>query len=181
MNSKEKNIDRLYKARAAHTQWVNSIKLLISGLTDQNSAPSLIIQESSFGHWYYNEALHFAKFNCAQVLMEIEELIGALYDDYTKIYMIYFGKKQGMLQNIFGVKNSVDRHENELATVYYENLLDHSDKLKKKFATLERQYSALSLEQHDSVHVFGNSEQKLVTEVLESNTERSYSYGPRSH
>ncbi len=181
MNSKEKNIDRLYKARAAHIQWVNSIKLLVSGLTDQNKAPSLIVQESPFGHWFYNEALHFSKFNASQVLSEMEELIAALYDDYTKIYMIYFGKKQGVLQNLFGAKTVVSSNDNELASVYYENLLDLSDKLKKKFATLERQYFALSLEQHESVCIFSQSEQKLEVAAETADTGRSYSYGARSY
>jgi len=182
LNNKERNIDRLYKARAAHIRWMNSVKLLISGLTIKDKVPSPIIQESYFGKWYYDEALQFAKFNSNQVLNEIEDLMESIYNQYTQIYLIYFGKKSSMIQSIFGVKHSASKYELELASNYYEETIVLSDKLKKKLATLERQLFALSLEQHDKVKVFEEETTSLSEPSLLNRTDtKSYKYGARSY
>ncbi|MBD3789146.1 MAG: hypothetical protein IE885_02050 [Campylobacterales bacterium] len=184
MNSKEENIDRLYKARTAHIQWMNYVKLLISGLNVTEKPPAPIAQESLLGEWFYNEALHFAQFNCKQTLDDMEALIESIYNHYTKIYSIYFGKKQGgMMQSLFGIKNSASKYELELASRYYEDILFFSDQLKKKFALLERQFFALSLEQHESVYIFGKQDRSetVAQPLIQVEEEKSYSHGPRSH
>ena len=180
LNSKEKNINRLYKARAGHIRWMNSVKLLVSGLSIQEKIPLPLILESYFGKWYYNEALYFAKFNSQQVLSDIEALMESIFNLYTKIYSIYFGEKPSMLQTIFGTKTNVNKNDHILASKYYEEILFLSDQLKKKLAILERQLSALSLEKHEEIKMFDTD---LEEESILSKTtkEKSYRYGARSH
>ena len=182
MNSKDKNINHLYRARASHIKWMNSVKLLVSGLTIQEKVPSLIIQDSLLGQWFYDEALQFAKFNSQQVLTEIESLIESIYSKYTQIYAIYFGKQSGVIKAIFGVNKSASKHELELASKYYEEILSLSDQLKKKLASLERQLFALGLDQHNEVNIFEDDKPSLVNPSLLNRTEKkSYIYGARSY
>lgn len=155
MNSKEKNIDSLYKARTAHMQWLNYIKLLVSGLKLNSEPPSPLLQDSKLGNWFYNEALHFAQFNSKQALDDMEVVMEALYNKYSKIYAIHFEHKK----NIFGMKSSPSKNDLELASRYYQDIVLLSDKLKKILHTVERQMFALSMEQHDSVTNYTNNNQ----------------------
>ncbi len=181
VNNKEKNIDHLYKARASHTKWMNSVKLLVSGLTVEEKAPSPIIQDSLLGQWFYNEALQFAKFNSQQTLNDIESLIEKIYNTYTQIYAIYFGKQSGIIETIFGVNKSTNKHELELASKYYEESLLLSDQLKQKLVILERQFFALSLEQHNEVKIFEVDTSLSEQSLLNRTDKNNYRFGARSY
>ena len=181
LNSKERNIAQLYKARSTHIRWMNSVKFLVSGLSIKDKIPLPLSQDSYLGQWYYNEALHFSQFNSQQTLTDIEVLIESIYTIYMKIYLIYCEEKLGVLQTIFGSKN-ISKNDHILASKYYEEMLSLSDQLKKKLAVLERQLSALSLEQHEEIKIFDN-DRDLELKVTEVNTieKKNYYYGARSY
>lgn len=160
MNAKEKSLNRLYKARVAHLKWVNTIKLLVSGLkVDQSHLTLPIIQDSEVGTWYYNEAIQFSQFRSQSVLSEMETLLEAMFNIYAKIYEIYFTGKQSTLKSILGMKNNtVNRHEAELAGRYYEDIVKLSDDFKAKLHTLERQMLAMQENEHQMVTHFEEEE-----------------------
>lgn len=185
MNSKEKNIDRLYKARTAHMQWLNYIKLLVSGLNMKKTPPTPILQDSIFGQWYYNEALHFTHFNSEQALNSMETILEAMYSTYAKIYAIYFARKKGLMKSMLGLNGFVSSNDKELASRYYEDIVFLSDKLKKSLGVLERQMFALPLEEHERVNVYvdvnNKNEDAASTEPERNESEgQKYFNGPRS-
>ena len=105
VNTKEKNMYRLYKARTAHLKWVNTIKLLVSGFDVDKKALTPLAQDSECGKWFYNEGIQFAQFNSKNVLDEMDGLLESMYNIYTKIYSIYFGDKGG-LKSFLGLKST---------------------------------------------------------------------------
>lgn len=164
MNAKEKSLNRLYKARVAHLKWVNTIKLLVSGLkVDQSHLILPIIQDSEIGTWYYNEAIQFGQFRSQSVLSEMETQLEAMFNVYAKIYEIYFAQKQSTLKSILGMKEkSVTRHEAELAGRYYEDIVKLSDEFKSKLHTLERQMMAMQESEHALISHFEEEELEVV-------------------
>ena len=187
MNAKEKSLNRLYKARVAHLKWVNTIKLLVSGLKVDKSHLTLpIIQDSEVGTWYYNEAIQFSQFRSQSVLAEMETLLEAMFNMYAKIYEIYFTEKQSTLKSFLGLKNTtaLNRHEIELAGRYYEDIVKLSDEFKSKLHTLERQMLAMQENEHQLVTHFEEEEivlqpKKKVKVVEEEVEEAVYSLRAR--
>lgn len=186
MNAKEKSLNRLYKARVAHLKWVNTIKLLVSGLKVDKSHLTLpLVQDSEVGTWYYNDAIQFSQFRSQSVLAEMETLLEAMFNMYAKIYEIYFAEKQSTLKSFLGIKNArtLNRHEIELAGRYYEDIVKLSDEFKSKLYTLERQMLAMQENEHALVNHFESVEERVVQpkkRVVPAKEESNYSYGPRS-
>lgn len=177
MTLKETNISKLYKARSSHIQWVNTVKLLVSGIDVNKLYLSPIIQESPLGQWFYSEAMLFAQFNSQNVLDEMEELLESMYAIYTKIYSIYYGNKKSSIKELFGFKSGANEHEMELASRYYEEIVTLSDQFKNKLKLFERQLMALSDEKHESIKAYVEEKKPEPPMV---NEEAAYYYGPRS-
>ncbi|MDH4944932.1 hypothetical protein [Sulfurimonas sp. C5] len=182
MNTKEKNMYRLYRARTAHLKWLNNIKLLVSGLNVDKKQLTPIVQDTELGQWFYNEAKQFAQFNSKNVLEEMEELLENMYNIFAKIYSIYFGEAKSSLKTFLGFKNSASKYEIELATRCYEDIVVLSDQFKNKFGVLERQLFALSDVKHEMVRVFEYEEEEAQKRtVMENESGDDYHHGPRSH
>lgn len=177
MKSKDKNMALLYKARADHSKWLNSIKLLVSGFSIDKSNKLPILQDSMVGKWLYSHAMQFSRFNSGQTLSEIETILETLYDDYAKIHAIYFQEKK----SFFGSKKSVSHNEKELCRRYYEDMVLLSDQFKSKLNAFERQILALSDEMHETVttvEVAKEEPKKPIVKTEENGN--NYNYGPRS-
>lgn len=181
VNTKEKNMCRLYKARTAHLKWVNSVKLLVSGVSVDKKHLTPLAQDSELGQWFYNEAKQFAQFNSKNVLEEMEELLDEMYNIYAKIYSIYFAKEQGKLKAFLGFKSTASKYEMELASRCYEDLIELSDQFKNKFGVLERQLLALGDPKHEMVRVFEQEEEERLKQVALEEEGDDYYHGPRSH
>lgn len=185
MNAKEKNLNRLYQARVAHLKWVNTIKLLVSGLKVDKSHLTLpLVQDSEVGRWYYNDAIQFSQFRSQSVLEEMEILLEAMFNMYAKIYEIYFTEKQSSLKSFLGIKNTatLNRHEIELAGRYYVDIVKLSDEFKSKLYTLERQMLSMQESEHVLVSHFEAEERAVQPKkkMAQAKEESNYSYGPRS-
>lgn len=182
MTDKAKTIHRLNQARTAHIRWINSIKMLISGISNTDSI-ELTPTESEFGRWYYNEAIMFLNDKPRMVLEDIELLLIALHDKYMKIYPIY-NKKKNVFGNLLGSKSKVSEHETELSQRYYEEIIALSDKLKQKIRILESQLMSMNDEKFSVLASFIDSQTDkptLVSTVAEdeSPAENAYFYGTR--
>lgn len=178
MNNKEKSIHNLHQARTAYIKWLNSVKLMISGVEMNRTAMQPDMSESAFGQWFYDEAMLFAHMNCNMTLANIEKLLDEVYQLYTKIYLIYFGEKTKGLKSFFGAKHRVSPHEVELATRYYEQIVVLSDQFKGKLKLLESQWMSYQEDKFDDLAVF--SEVTEVTADLTVEAEvNTYCYGPR--
>lgn len=179
MNKKEKNLKKVYKARAAHLKWVNSIKLLVSGMTIEKKTLPPLLQNSEFGKWFYYEAMQFSQFNSKLVLDEMEQILESMYTIYANIYTIYFGERSA-LKSLFGFKSSANKYELELASRYYEDILALSDQFKNKFRVFESQITALSEEKHELIKSFDDEEQSSESIIEGGDDLANYQFGPRS-
>ena len=156
MTAKEKNLNSLYKARASQLKLVNTIKLLVSGLTvDKNRMVLPIVQESEIGTWYYEQALQFSRFTSQKVLEEMESLLEEMFNFYAKIYTIYFQEKKSSFGAFFGKRDhGVSNNDAELASRYYEDIVKLSDEFKKKLQVFEKQLVGLQENEHGQISDF---------------------------
>lgn len=181
MTNKEKSIYNLHQARTAHVRWVNSIKLLISGIDIPSENITLSATDSLFGKWFYEEAMIFSLGTSRMVLEEIEELFLTLHDKYMKIYPIYYGKnKKSLFGGFLGSKTKVSEYEIEFSQRYYEEIVTISDKLKHKLRILESQL--MSLEENKFALVTSDAqEEQMNLQIPEAlnNDESAYFYGTR--
>jgi len=149
MSSKENFISQLHKAGYEHKKWLNSIKVLVSGISvDKDSVP-LNEMDTPFGRWLYHDAMVFSTHSSKSVLEDISKLYTECYESYLKIYGVMFaGKSDGFLVGLFSNKKA-SNSEILLAQRYYEELVIISDKLIKRMRTFENQMYATSNEKFD--------------------------------
>jgi hypothetical protein len=183
MTNKEKFIHNMHQARTAHIRWVNAIKLLISGIDVDEKQITLDITHSTFGAWYYSEAMLFTIGSSRMVLEEIELLLMELHDKYTRIYPIYYGnRKRTILSGFLGGRTRASVPEIELSQRYYEEIIQISDKLKQKLRIFESQLMSLPEEKFDELSCFTQKE-KLIPANIEiqapSDDQGVYCYGAR--
>ncbi|MDD5053049.1 MAG: hypothetical protein PHO27_10000 [Sulfuricurvum sp.] len=184
MTNKERFIHNMHQSRTAHIRWVNSIKLLMSGINVDESDICVNALESEFGKWFYNEAMLFSLGSSRMVLEDIEMIFISMHDKYTKIYPIYFGKqKKNLLGNILGRKSNISDYEKEFSERYYEEIVVLSDKLKHKLRILEAQMMSITEDRFDEYSHFTENEPikaiHLKIPEPEAN-ETSYYHGARS-
>ncbi|MFY9142564.1 CZB domain-containing protein [Sulfuricurvum sp.] len=185
MTNKEKSIHNLHQARTSHIRWVNTIKLLVSGIEVSEDSIQVNPTDALFGQWFYDEAMLFSLGTSRMVLEEIEILFLSLHDKYMKIYPIYYSsKKRSLLGGLIGGKSKASEHEIELSQRYYEEIVVLSDKLKHKLRILESQLMSLPLEKFDTVAELTKPSlssvviQQPIPEPVD-NEETAYFYGTR--
>lgn len=179
MTNKEKSLHHLHQARTAHIRWVNTIKLLVSGIDIPSDSIQLSPTDSLFGKWFYDEAMLFSMGVSRMVIEEIEESLLALHDKYMKIYPIYYGqKKKTLLGELLGTRSKASQHEIELSLHFYEEIVLLSDKLKHKLRILESQFLSMGEDKFDSIAGFTKSEISISNEI-NNDEENAYYYGTR--
>lgn len=182
MSSKEHFIRNLHQARTAHIRWVNTIKLLVSGINVNEKQITLDATASEFGIWFYHEAMLFTIGTSRMVIEDIEELFLTLHDKYMKIYLIYY-KKKNLLSGFIGGKSKASEHEIELSVLYYEEIVILSDKIKHKLRILESQLLSLEDETFNRITKYTASpiEKPIHLEIPDhiDNKEEAYFYGTR--
>lgn len=185
MTNKEKSIHNLHQARTSHIRWVNSIKLLISGIDVSSETITLSATDSSFGKWFYEEGMLFSLGTSRMVLEEIEELFLSLHDKYMKIYPIYYGKnKKSLFGGLLGGKTKLSEYEIEYSQRYYEEIVIISDKLKHKLRILESQLMSLGEDKFTLIASNTKSEtpeeqMNLKIPETQDSDENAYFYGTR--
>jgi len=177
MTNKEKAIYNLQQARTSHIRWINSVKLLISGIYIDEKTMKPLPTESQFGRWFYEEAMLFTQPSCQMNLEELDSLLNTLYDAYTKIYLIYYGERQGGLKSVFGIRHKANDNEVKLSAHYYEEVLRLSDLLKKKLRTFESQLMSLGEEKFEHIAAFSDTVPAPV--AVENSSDEGYLYGGR--
>jgi hypothetical protein len=181
MSAKEKIIHHLHEARIAHIRWVNSIKLLVSGIDIPESDIELSPTDSLFGKWYYTEAQLFADTNARMVLEEIESLFLSAHDKYMKLYTIYYAnKKKGMFSALLGSKKSITSVEAEFSQQRYEEIVLLSDKLKQKLRIFETQLMSMNDEKFEQIARFSERDAIPSPQEREQESENgAYYFGTR--
>lgn len=178
MDSKQKNIKKLYKARTDHLKWLSNIKFILSGVKNDKKLPKPVLHESDLGKWFYENALQFSQFKSQIVLDEMEELLEKMYEVYTNLYSVYQNVKGSTFQSFFGVEKRLNQHESKLVSEYYEEIVIISDKFKNKLKALERQIMALDETKHTLIQNFDISKEDT-NKTKSTHSVKEYNYGPR--
>ena len=140
-------LDHLRTAKAAHINWVQRAKMLISGFkVDEDSIPVNSTQ-CQFGKWFYSEAqkLNALNNNPMECMETIEQLHFDLHDVYLNIYKIYYEtESEGFFKRIFGKKKKVTDDAKKLAKEYFASMENISKELVSEINRMERRIVAIS-------------------------------------
>jgi len=144
----EKNtiLEQLRAAKAAHINWVQRAKMLISGFKVEEDAIPVNSTQCQFGKWFYSDAqrLNGLRNNPMNCMDEIEKLHFELHDIYLNIYKIYYDMKpEGFFSKLFGRKKKITEDSSKLAKEYFASMEEVSKKLVKEINLMERRIVAL--------------------------------------
>lgn len=144
---KSEILEQLRAAKAAHINWVQRAKLLISGFQIDESSIPVNSTQCQFGKWFYTDAqkLNAMQNNPMECMSTIEQLHFDLHDIYLNIYKIYYEtESKGFFSKIFGKKKKINEDAKELAKKYYQNMEEVSKKLVAEINRMERRIVAIS-------------------------------------
>jgi len=148
--NKNEVLDHLRAAKAAHINWVQRAKLLVSGFDIKEDAIPVNSTECKFGKWFYSDAqkLNALQNNPLECMTTIESLHFQLHDIYLKIYKIYYQlESKGFFSKLFGLKRRVTDEENETAKMYFDEMEQVSKKLLEEINRMERRIVAIGNEE----------------------------------
>ena len=143
---KNEVLTQLRAAKAAHINWVNKAKMLISGFSIDEDAIPVNSTECKFGKWFYGDAqkLNALQNNPMECMTSIEQYHFTLHDSYMHIFKIYYQTDtRGFFSKLFGVKKKVTDTEKELAENYFSEMLEVSKKLVDEINRMERRIIAI--------------------------------------
>jgi len=139
-------LDQLRAAKAAHINWVQRAKMLISGFKMEEDAIPVNSTQCQFGKWFYTDAqkLNGLRNNPMSCLETIEALHFDLHDIYLNIYKIYYNMEpQGFFSKLFGRKKQITEDSAKLAKEYFHSMEEVSKKLVEEINLMERRIVAL--------------------------------------
>jgi len=144
----EKNtiLDQLRAAKAAHINWVQRAKMLISGFKMEEDAIPVNSTQCQFGKWFYSDAqrLNGLRNNPLKCFEKIESLHFDLHDIYLNIYKIYYDMEpQGFFSKLFGKKRKITDDSVKLAKEYFNSMEEISKQLVNEINLMERRIVAL--------------------------------------
>ncbi len=139
-------LEQLRAAKAAHINWVQRAKMLISGFKMEEDAIPVNSTQCQFGKWFYSDAqkLNGLRNNPIECLNKIETLHFDLHDIYLNIYKIYYDMEpQGFFSKLFGKKKKITADSVKLAKEYFNSMEEVSKLLVKEINLMERRIVAL--------------------------------------
>ncbi|MBD3791404.1 MAG: CZB domain-containing protein [Campylobacterales bacterium] len=151
---KNEVLEQLRAAKAAHVNWVQRAKLLISGFQIDESSIPVNSTQCQFGKWFYSDAqkLNALQNNPMKCMNDIEQLHFDLHDIYLEIYKIYYEtESKGFFSKIFGKKKKISEDAKALAKQYFQNMEEVSKKLVEEINRMERRIVAISEKEFESL------------------------------
>ena len=147
-------LTQLRAAKAAHINWVQRAKLLISGFDVNEDSIPVNSTECKFGKWFYSDGQLLATIrnNPTECMTEIEDLHFKLHDVYLNIFSIYYDTgKKSFFSKLFGSKKKVSDSDKALAQQHFSEMEEVSKKLIENINRMERRIVAISDEEIDAL------------------------------
>ena len=144
--TKSEVLEQLRAAKAAHINWVQRAKMLVSGFKIEEDAIPVNSTQCRFGQWFYSDAqkLNNMPNSSLECMETIEKLHFDLHDTYLNIYKIYYETQpQGFFSKLFGKKKKISEDAQKLAMEYFHALEDISKKLMEEINRMERRIVAI--------------------------------------
>jgi len=145
--NKNEVLDQLRAAKAAHINWVQRAKMLISGFKVDESAIPVNSTQCQFGKWFYSDAqkLNSMPNSSMECMSDIEKLHFDLHDIYLNIYKVYYETEpQGFFSKLFGKKKKISEDSKKLAKEYFHSMEETSKQLVEEINRLERRIVAVA-------------------------------------
>jgi hypothetical protein len=140
-------LGHLRAAKAAHINWVQRAKLLISGFDVNEESIPVNSTECKFGKWFYGEGqlLQSIRNNPMDCMQKIEQLHFELHDVYLNIFKIYYDAgKKSFFSKLFGSKKKVSVEDQQKAQEYFKEMEAISKKLIEEINLMERRIAVIS-------------------------------------
>lgn len=147
-------LDHLRAAKAAHINWVQRAKMLISGFTMDETAIPVNSTQCKFGMWFYSDAqkLNALPNHSLECMSTIEQLHFDLHDVYMNIYKIYYETESGgFFSKIFGKKKKITDDSKQLAKEYFTKMEGISKELVNEINKMERRIVAVSEKEFEAI------------------------------
>jgi len=147
-------LDQLRAAKAAHINWVQRAKMLISGFKIEEDSIPVNSTQCQFGKWFYTDAqkLNTLPNNPMECMQSIEQLHFELHDIYMNIYKIYYDiEPSGFFSKLFGKKKKITEDAKRLAAEYFHSMQEVSGKLVEEINRMERRVVAIQDQEFDEI------------------------------
>jgi len=141
--NKQETIDAIQRARKAHVDQMNKIKLLVEGKYIDNLT-SVLKTQCAFGHWLYGDKESIKNILGVQFYNNLDVAHEEWHMQYSKIYAIFADKKEKRFFSKFFKTEETDNLEIEKTKVYYKELEKITNNLLKFLDASQRRVQALS-------------------------------------
>ncbi len=135
----------LQKAKESHLSQLNYIQLLVKGVEIDEAAIDMYQSDCLLGVWLNNEGEKLKPYCGSVIIDDIRLLLTSWYEEYRKIYDIYFTKKVGFFAKFFDQDVVVSSLERDKAILYVRDLEKISEQMLKKINTVNRKIAALGI------------------------------------
>ena len=135
----------LEKAKEAHLSQLGYIQLLVKGVEIKESAIDRYQSDCLLGIWLENEGEKLKPYCGSIVIDEVRVLLASWYEEYRKIYEIFFTKKVGFFRKFFDQDIMISQLERDKATLYVRDLEKISEQILTRIDTIHRKIAALGI------------------------------------
>ncbi len=135
----------LQKAKEAHLSQLGYIQLLVKGVEIEESAIDKYQSDCLLGVWINNEGEKLKPYCGSIVIDEIQTLLTSWYEEYHKIYEIFFTKKVGFFRAFLGQDVIISQLERDKATLYVRDLEKISEQMLTRMDAVQRKIAALGV------------------------------------
>ncbi len=135
----------LEKAKEAHLSQLGYIQLLVKGVEIKESAIDRYQSDCLLGIWLENEGEKLKPYCGSIVIDEVRVLLASWYEEYRKIYEIFFTKKVGFFRKFFDQDIMISQLERDKATLYVRDLEKISEQMLTRIDTIHRKIAALGI------------------------------------
>ncbi len=135
----------LEEAIEAHLSQLGYIQLLVKGVEVEESAIDKYQSDCLLGVWLNSEGEKLKPYCGSIIIDEIRALLASWYEEYRKIYVIFFTKKVGFFRKFFDQDIVISQLERDKAALYVRNLEEISEQLLTRIDAVHRKIAALGI------------------------------------
>ncbi len=139
---KQKILEKLRAAKAAHIRWRSYAQALMAGLPVDESKVPIIHTDCDFGKWYYGqgqELSHIPTFRAIETPHE------SLHYLYMKLFKLLFQEERiGLFQKLIGASERINNERKQEAEKTLDDMLCVSRTLIDTIEILEREVMSLA-------------------------------------
>ncbi len=135
----------LEQAKEAHLSQLGYIQLLVKGVDIEESAIDKYPSDCLLGVWLNHEGEKLKPYCGSIIIEEIGSLLASWYEEYRKIYEIFFTKKVGFFRKFLDQNIVISQLERDKAVLYVRDLEMISEQMLTRIDAVHRKIAALGI------------------------------------